>query len=326
VAAGTSFALAFLTKQSALLIALPMMLYITVTARCRSLFLHLPVFLLIGGSTWMLDVLYHGWYTYYVFELPRYLSTKLVSLPGFWLKGILAPLPIAVMFALLYFYLRFSRPRKAGEGFYLTLTLSMVGASWLSKLHRGAYWNNILPACAVLGILFGLLVHEARQRIAWEAPSARQPREAFLYLACVIQFAALYYVPWQQVPTSADRQAGREFIQLLSGFEGEVLVPGEGYLPCLAGKKTYAHRVAVTDALRGGNEPARQELTGEIMTAIQQQKFAAIILNAPWFPEELERYYRLERRVFPDDQVCFPVTGLKTRPEFVYVPRSHPGS
>jgi hypothetical protein len=61
--------LAFLTKQSALIVALPLLVYLVAvhagTAAWRSSRLCAG-----GGATWLLDQAHHGCYVYYVFMMP----------------------------------------------------------------------------------------------------------------------------------------------------------------------------------------------------------------------------------------------------------------
>jgi hypothetical protein len=62
----------------------------------------------------------------------------------------------------------------------------MIGSAWLSMLHAGAYDNNLIPADAVISMLFGLALSELDIRSA--APAL-----------CVVQLLVLFYDPRQQL-------------------------------------------------------------------------------------------------------------------------------
>ena len=64
--AGFFITLSFLSKQSALAISLPIMLYCIIEFRWRALYFILSVGLLIGLSTVLLDSIHTGWYKHYV--------------------------------------------------------------------------------------------------------------------------------------------------------------------------------------------------------------------------------------------------------------------
>ncbi len=64
IAAGVLFSLAFLAKQSALVVAAPVILYMIVTELRPGFLLIATMVVLVGGSTLLLDRLSHGWYGY----------------------------------------------------------------------------------------------------------------------------------------------------------------------------------------------------------------------------------------------------------------------
>ena len=66
----------------------------------------------------------------------------------------------------------------------------------------------------------------------------------------------------------------------------------------------------------------------ELMRAIREKKFGAIILNVPedswlrWLRKGVEQYYIRQRLTFIDKTVFWPVTGRKVRPQVIYVPKT----
>ena len=69
----------------------------------------------------------------------------------------------------------------------------------------------------------------------------------------------------------------------------------------------------------------KYDLTLEIKRAIREKRFSAVILDKYWFQKDIEEHYRIERRIFTDNDVFWPVTGWQTRPEVIYIPRSKTG-
>jgi hypothetical protein len=71
-----------------------------------------------------------------------------------------------------------------------------------------------------------------------------------------------------------------------------------------------------------------QHLRAEVRAAIQQKRFSAVIVDqikqrgaSDFLRDEIEANYRQSRRILNSEVVFYPVTGLPTRPQFVYVPR-----
>jgi len=81
--------------------------------------------------------------------------------------------------------------------------------------------------------------------------------------------------------------------------------------------------MAIIDVLRGGDDTSKEKLNNEITEALQNHKFDAIILDAGGnlFSEEIEKYYYKKETIFDDNNIFQPITGIKKRPEFIYVPK-----
>ena len=84
---------------------------------------------------------------------------------------------------------------------------------------------------------------------------------------------------------------------MIAGLKGDVLVPQYGYLPALAGKKTYAHLSAIRGIMFTDNA-MKEKLANEIAQVLREKRFSAIIVDpsrGSFFPEELEKYYFKKR-------------------------------
>jgi hypothetical protein len=322
--AGVLFALSFLAKQAALPVLAAVTVHALLTDRRRAIALILCGWGVILGSTLLLDRLHHGWYIYYILDLPRHHPILPNMIPGFWLKDLAAPLPAAVALAAAWFLWR-AAPSGRVRLFFGLMGSGMIGTAWFSRLHEGGYENVLMPAHAFTAILLGLAVH----RFASGARDAAAVRRASLvYAACILQFALLWYNPWKEIPTKRDAAAGERMIENLARVKGDLFLPAHGYLPHLAGKETHAHLMAIRDVMRGTRGEIRERLVGEILGALGGGRFGAVVLDAASFGEDssdrewqkiLRRDYAPPRNMFEDRDVFWTVTGIRTRPELLFV-------
>jgi hypothetical protein len=81
--------------------------------------------------------------------------------------------------------------------------------------------------------------------------------------------------------------------------------------------------MAVYDIMRAGNAADRDRLLNEFHRAFAERQFGAVIVDRidPWISEDLAREYRRSEHLVSDAETFWPVTGLRTRPEWIYVPR-----
>jgi hypothetical protein len=122
------------------------------------------------------------------------------------------------------------------------------------------------------------------------------------------------------VPKPQDARAGDAFIARLRTIEGDVFIPMHAWYTHLAGKRVFAHRMAIDDVLRGdpfGEGPA---LVVALRRAFESRRFAAVILDDDYFEPVIQTQYRAVDPPFaPIDARFFPVTGIHVRPAKLYV-------
>ena len=320
---GVLVSLSFLTKQVALIILLPAAVYCVLRNGRRSVYFIGTVVGIVGLSTYLLNWIHDGWYSYYVFHLPRQHLIEKGMYVDFWTKDIMWTLPVAFILSLSYIVLQVLSSDKKNRLFYSLISAGMLGGAWLTRLRLGSYDNVLIPAYAVLSILFGLAAHKVFQFVSAASTNKRRLTEICIWVLCIIQFALLAYSPLAQVPTRKDLKAGRDLIDTMAQLPGDVLVPYHGYLPALAGKRSYAHDVAVNDVLNDSDGEVGAGLREDVSRAVRERRFDAIILDGPWFLELTERHYRRDRALFSSPDVFWPVTGKRLRPQVIYVPRSN---
>ncbi|MEN8181891.1 MAG: glycosyltransferase family 39 protein [Myxococcota bacterium] len=325
-AAAALFFLATLTKQSALVVAVPVWAYLLLVDWRRGLRWGLVLAAALIGTSLLLDHLHDGWYLYYTVKMLGQHPT--VPVP-YW-SHLLETLPVVCALSLITLAVGAWR-REREVLFHALAALGMVGVSWSSIRHAGGYANVLMPGYAYLAVLFGLGLGVSTRWLARTPGRGAASATMALWALCLLQFWLLRYSPREQVPTRADREAGEAFVERLRGIEGEVYLPGHGYLADLAGKRSYAHENNLGDIFRGTDKALKRELIEDVNAAMRERRFAAIVLDNYFtfhprhpmfrFTELRENYRQLPDSLFTDDDAFYPVTGGRVRPETLFVPR-----
>jgi 4-amino-4-deoxy-L-arabinose transferase-like glycosyltransferase len=317
LAAGALLAAAFFTKQSMLLIAAPVVLARAWSLRGpRRLQCLAAFFALAAGGTGLLHLYTHGWSTYYLFTLPASHSWIAGSWIGYWRDDLFLTVPVAML--ALAFAIAGARRGVTAQPVELAVVLGCLVESWSSRMHSGAFSNVLMPIYACLAWQTGTVM--GRLDDSAPVPFGRPIVRTLAPWACLLQLALLWFAPWKQVPTGADRAAGAALVARLAAVPGPVLVPFHPHLARLAGKATGAQEMALHDVLRGGNRPVADALADEIRRRLRAREFAAVIVDQDWWPAELTASYLPSQTLFtPESPVFWPRTGWPTRPRDWYV-------
>lgn len=332
VIAGLLTTLSFLTKQTALLAAVFFLIYAG-RYRKQGGWYFTGAFLLSAGlAVVLLDILSDGWFKYYVFEVPVGHPIMKFQLVKFWAQDILRPLPLASLMGLLYLTARWLKGAADDVWFYLLTGMGFLAAAGAPRIKDGNYDNDLIPAYAFIALLCGIAIPALR---AWgkellETVPASYPNRrrvisclsCFFILPILIQLATLFYGPQNQIPTAKDRAAGNLLIQHIREIPGEVWVGCHGYLPVLAGKRSYATAMPIYDVLAAQNEHVKGQLMESINRALAERRFSAIITDGDEFLDMDRRTdYECQRLSYAGKDDFWPVTGYQTRPSMIYVPK-----
>ncbi len=320
---------AFLAKQSSLLTVLALAAW--VLAFRKGVFGRgLMPAIAMGGitvSSLALNLISKGWFSYYIFELPARHAVEWSMLTDFWRFDLLAPLPF-VFCAWILGLLLGLRGRNRSRGLWLLcLSLALIAPSWSARLHSGGYNNVLLPAYAFLAVVFGRVLCdllEPRAEDAGEAfrmlPGEEEDRlrHTALYGICLLQFVLLAFNPLDHLPSKEDRRAGEALLEELRAVDGDAWLPSHPWMAVEAGGPPMAHKMALLDVLRSGDTEQKRRLENEIRESLTNRRWELVITDRRWYPSELERHYSYDGPAFPDSSHFWPVTGMRTRPEFVY--------
>ncbi len=328
------FLLAFMTKQIAVVIFLGSVLALALSRAPRYLKIlyPLPFIVLVIPYIAVMQTLSDHWFWFYLFVLPGQHEVLPAMLLKFWQHDILSSLFILFVFSLLFFVFLYKRDKRE-FCFHLFIAASMIMASWISRLHAGGYINVLLPAMAIFSVysVLGLVqlmtyldlpgnehlnLSGQKSLLSFSAAFAK----SIMLLLFLLQFMMLVYDPRDQIPTRNDLRAGYQLLEELKAIPGDIFMPWHGYLPVLAGKSAFATH-GLYDILRSQNDSIRIRLQNQLNDAFARQRFDAIILDARWYDPVFLNHYQFERFVFSKPDIFYPVTGMRLRPEFIYMKR-----
>lgn len=328
--AAAAFTLAFLTKQPTAAVAVALLPYALLkglrrdpdaAARRRFLAALLPGLAIgMAGASLLLDRIYGGWFSYYVFAMPSGHS----SIPGawwrFWTHDMLGcfPLPLALgAFAMARAFRQGGRFDESGW-FLACGTAGMLGSAWISRTHVGSWDNVLLPAFAWLALLGG---RAAAATLPW-----RSGRGAVLGILFLLQFLRLAYDPRGQIPTAADTAFGDDLVARIAAIPGDVWVPDHGHLALRAGKRPYGNRMPLEDVVRAGIQPVKADLLDSLSDVLRERRLAALLLDTPdWreancLPESTGAWYALSDSLPLRGRAGFAKTGVKSLPLYLFRP------
>jgi hypothetical protein len=343
--------LAFLAKQSVLMWLPGLAVGALLLDRRRGCWFAAATAVLIVGTVQAYDLATDGWFSFFVFEMPRGHAIQPDRKLGFFTDDLVPLLPMIVL--ALTACIRRWRAGRRGEALFLA---AFAGGglltSYLSRLHAGGYDNVLLYAFTAGCVLMPLAAVGSGQQRARTWPLA----------LLLLQFALLVVDPrslWlprpglhldgqRFLPTREQRLANDELVAFLAAQPGPVFVPFHGHLAALAGKPRTAHAQAMADVVQllGGHppavllQPAASELYapralqalrllfGGFHDALAQRRFAAVVLDVPngviveqAFAAGFTNYERAPGSPIRNPPALQPPVGMVTHSPYVLVPR-----
>ena len=306
--------LAYLTKQTALLLAPPFAVAAGIYSWRRGLVFLAGFGASWGIAVWALDRASDGWFWFYTWTLPLSHGYHFDLLLPFFTEDMVLVAPMAGLSV--WLLVRFGctgRPRKMVA--YGAWSAGLVVSGLLSRLHVGGAINVLIPTYMALALLAPIALREAGSVGRWVMP-----------IVLLLQFALLVYDPRPFVPSEADRRAGDALVKLIRNTDGDVMIPLHGYWARQAGKTPRAHGMAVMDVVRAVDARTGEQLEADYYECGRANAIELIILSDPGVNQFLpfvSTGYRGCKILSPDDgDVMMPVVGLKVRPHFVFQ-RSH---
>jgi hypothetical protein len=205
----------------------------------------------------------------------------------------------------------------------IVLAGALVASSFLGRLNPGGYLNVLMPAFAGVSILFGLGVSEAAKPFPRHSPGRRRITGVVVLALAAAQLLAMPSPLTSPLPSEADAAAGTALVRKIAECPGDVYLPFQTYLSQLAGKSPHAGWIETAELagfFGGGPDPLWEEVKGQIESALRSRSFAGVIQDNFVFGELSSDEYEPVGRVFSRDDLFWPVTGWRIRPEVIYQP------
>ncbi len=331
VAVAAALCCAFFTKQTALVFAAPVLLSMCVTSFRRGLVAVVAFVLLTGALCLWMDRSTGGWFTYYVFEVPRHHGLRTSAWRQILVDSFGKPqlVPLLLTGSILS-EARALRAPLSAVLLYGGLVFAGFVGSYSSLLHDDGFANVLLPyyAFVALGAALGLgqairLVDEGVSR-----SPVRERLGVLTIVAVLLHLGVSTYSSRNAIPRGRDVVAGDRMRETLRALPGPVLLLGSGFYGAMAGHPDiHAHTMALVDVLKTG-DPARQaSLTKDVVDGIRNRSFGAIIRDDSYamLPAEvsaaLASSYRLQGPVFTEAEAdaMWPKTGYHSRPGEIWL-------
>ena len=320
-AAGVLAGLSFLTKQAAAIIGLPMGLLLLAISFRRGVWYCVGVGGVVGLATLVLHFTTGGWFLYYITLAGEHTLRQRFWI-DFWTDDLIKPLHFVVLLALIGHVFFRSRGERSWM-LYLAAGVGFIGGTWYMRLLPLAYNNVLLPAYLWLALMAGLGLHYLMKQ-------ARDRGSNRLYLVVLatllVQLCMLRYDVGAQLPKRRDTIAGLRLVQRIQGMKGRLFIPSHDYLLARAGKRGHAHMMPIWETLASHPSPGRARLIKQLQDAVAQQRFSAVILDEHNFIAKkvhaiVKAHYQRKEELFPRSGAFIPVTGLRSRPRAIYLPK-----
>jgi 4-amino-4-deoxy-L-arabinose transferase-like glycosyltransferase len=316
-------AIAYFTKQTAVVICLPVLAFFVLMDWKRGLLALGATVGLIVIPHYLLDFLSDGWYGYYTVRLLQQQTEWLKSVfVSFWQHDLAQTLPTVCFLGALPLLSPHARQRD--RGYFIFVLLGTLAGSFLLRAKIGGYENVLLPLYAVVAILSGIGLGLIADENEKPSMGERWALQSAICIAVLVQFLVLKYNPLEQIPSRADELAADAYVGELQKIPGQVYIPNHGYLAARAGKASFAHGSAVWDVMRGNVDTrGRKVLERKLAESISRKEFSLIILDQPeWvYLPDVSRYYEFAATNLEKMSPFWPVTGLRTAPSYVFAPK-----
>ena len=333
IAAALLLALAFFTKQHALLFGLAALAHLALDDRRRLVPFGLTLALAMAAGYAALVMTMSPWFDFYVRDVPSHWSTfsrvRLVDYARFSLFGQLA-IPTLAMTASLAIP---ETPWRGREGIWMWAAVGAIGSGLLATLDPYAYFHVLMPTFAGVAIAGPIALQRVGERLA--GMGARARALVLTDLLALLAFLPLFYPMHDLVPHPHAPAARAALALRLRAVAGPVMTPSHGYITTSTGREMTWCILALDDVIRArGNrllagDPAYFDLQFESLrhgprrpTLFTDQPLERLgdVSRPLWV--SLAPHYRLADSLdVALSETLRPVAGNRDAPRYVYVPR-----
>lgn len=321
--AAALLAAAFFAKQYALLVGVPIALYLLVRRGPRAALVFSALSgALTGALILTLNLATDGWYWFWTFRVPAAHGVFGSPLLPVVRTTLFEPAPAACLVAVSGGVLLLARsvravrrrePRAAAEALLvLGLACVLLCQAWYSYDHPGRYLNCLMPAHLALSLLAGVAVGAPRE--------LRQPVWFAVAAAVSYQLVALGYSPKTWIPNAADRAACERVEHDLRAAGGDLVLGFRGFYGAPGLNAPHAHQMALLDLFASGLDDHERRLRAEARRRFARGPFSRVLLdNTDYvFNPELARSFRKTFEESVDARPGQTRTGPPMRPRIGY--------
>jgi hypothetical protein len=305
---------AFFTKQTALMIAAPVLAAMVFTNWYHAATTAGMLAAMVGLGVIILNTLSDGWFGFYIFTLPAAHEFDQPMWWRFWFIDIFGYVGIFFLMMLAVIGHMFLHDRRKSL-LYLGLAAGFIGASYMSRMHSYGYINVLMPMHAFLALMAGLslaVITRLNNAHHWLTIGA---------MLVMIELSTLMYSPTRQIPDDEALAAGNRFLEQLAAYPGEVLMPEIQFIQTRIGKPSQALGMAAFDLMRpdlGEKNHIKQEFHKQLKEAVAGGRFSAIIPGRIYRIPGLEQYYARERNL--EYMQRFVGGAISMQPTVIYRP------
>ena len=328
---GFTIVAAFLTKQYGITIFIPLIIYSIIVNWKRGLTILVSTIVFLVGITYVQDIFYHGWYSYWTLILPFFVfntTYEFSRLLFYWTQDIMGVLPISLLMMICYFIFT-NYKKENNQVFYLIIALSLILGSMPNRLILYGVLNAVTPTYVALALMTGLSISKIYGLINnIEKVDVRNRITIFILSGLIIQFAMCLYSPRVYIPTQNDILDRNAIVTMTRNANGDVFNPCRGYYNSLAEKNTSAHLGALIDIIQIVNDPVGEKLRNEFIEKIQKQEYSMMVLNKFWIVTLPDMHKIIEQYYYKPESTKENMTeyvlknGKANMETYIYMPKN----
>jgi 4-amino-4-deoxy-L-arabinose transferase-like glycosyltransferase len=303
---GVLAALAILTKQTNVVVALALLVYAAVYARrylpyyaaALIAFLAIPMAFVVAQSG--------EWARFYLIDLPRQHVVDERHFGNFWTLAIFSRFTLPLVIGPLFVVHRATRGDMRGAVFYSLATLTLLGLAWAGWANQGGASNVFEPAYAMLAVLFALGLAAGQSMLKNGGRELGVLRNYFLALG-LVQLLILGYNPRATVPLRSDGWAADRLTATMAALPGQVLAPSYGEFSIRADKGPQPAAPAILEmygAFGGGSAEGTAWLD-QLSERLADRAYDYVLWD-PAYADAIVVQARIERGGYVNAGLLFP--------------------
>lgn len=313
VAGGILIALAFFTKQVAIIVAAPLFLAVLLRNGRRGLVFTISALIALVFGILLLDWYHDGWFLFYTLTSPRTRWLHNLSWDALGKATVIEFLPIFIIplgLASPTIWRVMTRPHRKELSLIMVVGGLFLAAAW-GRIESINFFNSSIPAHLGVSILFGLTVADFTTR------SSSALKSLSLIGAFALQLAILVPFLGALVPQQKEISNFTDYSAFLTSLPTPIYLPDHGYVPALGSANSFAHSIGIMDLMMGGSPQQVSEFRAQMEEALNARRFKTIVcdthLYPTWFKETLERNYEVNITNNPKG-TWIPVLGFQAQP------------